>query len=396
MTAQVLDLILIAVVLGSAFNGWRRGLVATIGSLAGAVVGALVAQKVAAGIPDPRSSLTPASVATWAGVWGGALVIGAALGGYLGSAVRDVVTWRWLRSIDRVAGAAFAVTAWSFALWAGSTAALNTPVSSVSALVNGSRVVAVLDEYMPESGRHVFEALSNSVSDAGLPTGLTEALLAPTVDAPSPDLVSVATVKRAVKSVVRVEGTSTSCNLRVTGTGFVARSGYVMTNAHVVAGVNEVGVRILGKGRLYQGTVVYFDPAIDIAIIRVGKLRSPALTIGSDQRRGTEVVVSGFPGGGHLTLVPARVRSVVTSKGTDIYGTRAVRRQIYALRADVKQGDSGAPLIAADGSVVGMVFASSATDVETGYALVSSLLTDALDEAKGADTQVDTGACVGD
>ena len=65
MTAQVLDLILIAVVLGSAFNGWRRGLVATIGSLAGAVVGALVAQKVAAGIPDPRSSLTPASVA-WA------------------------------------------------------------------------------------------------------------------------------------------------------------------------------------------------------------------------------------------------------------------------------------------------------------------------------------------
>ena len=42
-----------------------------------------------------------------------------------------------------------------------------------------------------------------SVSDAQLPTGLTEALLAPTVDAPSTELVSVTTVKRAVKSVVR-------------------------------------------------------------------------------------------------------------------------------------------------------------------------------------------------
>lgn len=394
MTPQVLDLALLAVLLGGAFNGWRRGLVATGGSLTGAVVGLLVAQRAVTALPNPLSPLTPSSVAMWAAVWGGCLVIGAAIGGYLGSAVRDIVRWRWLRSIDHAGGMVFAVSAWSFALWAVSTAALNTPTTSLSSLVNGSRVVAQLDEYMPEAGRHAFESLSNTVSNADLPTGLTGALLAPSVEPPTSSLVSATAVGSSVKSVVRVEGTSSSCSMRLTGTGFVVDEGYIMTNAHVVAGVDDVGVRVLGKGKLYAGTVVYADPQIDIAVIRVGKLKSPPLTIGVDQGRGTEVVVTGFPGGGHLTVIPARVRSIVMSKGTDIYGVKAVRRQIYALRADITQGDSGAPLIAADGSVVGMVFASSATDAQTGYALVPSLMTAAVDAAHGATKRVDTGSCI--
>jgi S1-C subfamily serine protease len=327
-------------------------------------------------------------------VFAGCVIISAGVGTYFGRAVRDVVRWKWLRSIDHAGGALFAFAAWSFAMWSFSTAALNAPVTSFASLINGSRIVTVLDEYMPNSGRQAFESLSNRVAAANLPTGITGALLAPTVEPPTDALLTGRAVGTAVKSVVRVEGTSAACKIRMTGTGFVAAKGYVVTNAHVVAGVDTVGVRVQGKGTLYSGKVVYLDPAIDIAVIKVAKVRAAPLPIGVSQQRGTELVVTGFPGGGRLTLIPARVRAVTSSKGTDIYGNRPVRREIYALRADIKQGDSGAPLLAADGSVVGLVFASSATDQQTGYALVPDLITAALDEASAATAAVDTGDCI--
>lgn len=394
MTSQLLDLLLVALLLGGTLNGWRRGLVVTGAALSGAVIGVLVGQRAVAGLPNPMSPLSLGRIALWAAVFGGCVIIGSGIGSYVGRAVHGVVRWSWLKSADRMGGAAFAAMAWSFALWSVSTAALNAPISSFAAVINDSRVVATLDEYMPDSGRHVFETLSNRVAAANLPTGLTGSLFAPSVDPPSDAVLSVRAVGTAVKSVVRVEGTSSSCDLRMTGTGFIAAKGYVMTNAHVVAGVDAVGVRVQGKGTLHRGRVVYIDSKTDIAIIRVAALRAAPLAIGVEQRRGTELVVTGFPGGGHLTLIPARVRGVLASKGTDIYGNRPVRRDIYALRADIKQGDSGAPLIAVDGAVVGLVFASSANDAQTGYALVPGLMSTALSQAQGATAAVDTGECI--
>jgi S1-C subfamily serine protease len=169
-----------------------------------------------------------------------------------------------------------------------------------------------------------------------------------------------------------------------------------MTNAHVVAGVDTPTVRVKGKGKAFEGVVVYFDPYRDVAIIRTKDFPSVALRISEPLTRGDSAVVAGFPGGGPLTLIPARVRSVTNSTGTDIYGISEVTREIYAISADIRQGDSGAPMFALDGTVAGLIFASSATDAETGYALTAKEFMVGVETASTATQAVDTGECSGD
>jgi S1-C subfamily serine protease len=169
----------------------------------------------------------------------------------------------------------------------------------------------------------------------------------------------------------------------------------IMTNAHVLAGVDNPSVRIKGKGKAFAGTVVYFDPKRDVAIIRTKGIPATQLRISEVLPRGTSAVVAGFPGGGPLTLIPARVRSVSNSSGTDIYGKETVTREIYALLANIKQGDSGAPMLALDGTVAGLVFASSATDEQTGYALTSKEFMVGVEQANSATQAVSTGECSG-
>jgi S1-C subfamily serine protease len=168
-----------------------------------------------------------------------------------------------------------------------------------------------------------------------------------------------------------------------------------MTNAHVVAGVTNPTVRVKGKGKAFKGIIVYFDPTRDVAIIKTKDFPSVALRISEPLSRSENAVVAGFPGGGSLTLIPARVRSVSNSKGSDIYGKDPVTRQMYAISADIKQGDSGAPMFALDGTVAGIVFASSATDAKTGYALTAKEFMVGVEIASTATQAVDTGECSG-
>jgi S1-C subfamily serine protease len=154
-------------------------------------------------------------------------------------------------------------------------------------------------------------------------------------------------------------------------------------------------LRVKGKGKAFEGIVVYFDPDRDIALIKTKDFPSVALRISEPLTRTDTAVVAGFPGGGSLTLIPARVRSVSVSNGTDIYGKNPVTREIYAISADIKQGDSGAPMFALDGSVAGLVFASSATDADTGYALTAKEFMAGFEIASAANKPVDTGKCSG-
>ena len=131
-------------------------------------------------------------------------------------------------------------------------------------------------------------------------------------------------------------------------------------------------------------------------MLYVPTLDSVPLKVGSEKSKGESLVVTGFPGGGRLSLIPARVRGTMPSQGTDIYGKNPVRRTIYSLRADIQHGDSGAPLIDKSGAVVGVVFASSATDQQTGYALMPSAISTALKNAGDNQASVATGACVSD
>ena len=113
--------------------------------------------------------------------------------------------------------------------------------------------------------------------------------------------------------------------------------------------------------------------------------------MGSTLKAGDPAVVAGFPGGGPYTLDSARVRGELTAAGTDIYQHNTVVRDVYSLRAVVRAGNSGGPLFDDAGDVVGMVFARSTTDADTGYALTLDEVRPVLAGASPA--PVATGVC---
>ena len=168
-----------------------------------------------------------------------------------------------------------------------------------------------------------------------------------------------------------------------------------MTNAHVVAGLDQVVVRIRGVGTGHEATVVLFDPERDVAVLDVPSLDAEPLLRGPALEEGEPAVVAGFPLNGPYDLRPARVRSVIEARGADIYGQGGTSREVYSLRAVIRQGNSGGPLLDADGRVVGVVFATSLDDPETGYALTLAEADPVLRYASAASTPVATGACLG-
>jgi S1-C subfamily serine protease len=139
---------------------------------------------------------------------------------------------------------------------------------------------------------------------------------------------------------------------------------------------------------------VVFDPRRDLAVLSVPGLPAPPMKVGKDLNRADSAVVAGFPLDGPFRLAPARVRGIITARGADIRGNPGVSRQVYSLAAKVQPGNSGGPLLAPSGEVVGTVFARSIEDTDTGYALTMQESARVLKKAGSANVPVDTGACV--
>ncbi len=395
MNQFYLDLILIAFALFILVSGWRRGLFVSFFSLVGLVFGAWIARALIDIVngASTNTSITRTALSTATLFIG--IGIGSAIGGFIGRRLRNIFSWSPLRLLDNLAGAVLSLVAWAIVFWLLATTLLAAPVSSLTNTVSQSRVLNALEQYMPIQIRDGVESIRIYVSDSGLPEGFANVLLAPAVESPDLTSVDAPAVIATLDSVVKVEGVAEECGTRLTGSGFVVGQDLIITNAHVVAGVTNPTLRVKGKGKAFEGTVVYFDPARDVAIIRTKDFPSVALRISEPLSRGDNAVVAGFPGGGPLTLIPARVRSVSDSTGTDIYGEAEVSREIYAISADIKQGDSGAPMFALDGTVAGLVFASSATDTETGYALTAKEFMVGVETASTATQAVATGECSG-
>ncbi len=187
-------------------------------------------------------------------------------------------------------------------------------------------------------------------------------------------------------SVVGVSGIA--CGRLIEGTGFVAAENLVATNAHVVAGVEEVRIDTVGGGRV-PGVVVGFDPATDLAVILVPELDAPPLPIGATPGRGATGEVLGFEPEGVAEVTPFGVAGEVTATGRNIYGEGDVRRQVLYVAAMLDSGDSGAPLVSEAG-VVGMVFAVAPGTEPLAFALTADELTELPIEEDGP---VSTGEC---
>jgi S1-C subfamily serine protease len=197
-------------------------------------------------------------------------------------------------------------------------------------------------------------------------------------------------VQKAAASTVKIVGVG--CGGVLEGSGFVAGPGLVVTNAHVVAGID--GPVVEDRGGRHPARTVLFDPDLDLAVLRTSGLAGPALPLEtSTVSRGTGGAVLGYPGGGPFRAGPAAVRRSFVAVGRDIYGRRTVPRAVYELEAAVRPGNSGGPVVVPDGRVIGVVFSRSLSQANVGYALVGGDVATRLRTAAARSAAVDTGAC---
>jgi S1-C subfamily serine protease len=196
---------------------------------------------------------------------------------------------------------------------------------------------------------------------------------------------------RAIASTVRVE--TQGCGASFTGAAFSVDEGYFVTNAHVVAGAERITLR--GEAGSGRGTVVLFDPDLDVAVVRAETLRLPALALAAEApERGTVGAVLGYPNGAGLSALPAAVTAMIRARGRDIYGEAPIVRDVLELRAAIEPGASGGPLVLPDGTVGGVVFAESRTDEAVGYALDPAAVAVAILPGLGETDPADTGPCI--
>jgi len=165
-----------------------------------------------------------------------------------------------------------------------------------------------------------------------------------------------------------------------------------MTNAHVVAGTRSVQVET-SDDRL-DGKVVVYDPERDLAVIYVPGLRAPVMPFVKKQAAtGANAIVLGYPLDGPYDAQSARVRDVSNITGPDIYDSGDVTREIYTIRAKVRSGNSGGPLVAPNGAVLGVIFAAAADDSTVGFALTASEAAGTADLGVQRTRGVKTGEC---
>ena len=389
-----IDILVLVSALSFAYSGYRQGFVVGVlafaGFLAGGVGGLLVAPRLVSGL-DPGLGQSVLAIAV--------VLLAAAVGqaclAWLGSLVRDRLTWRPARMLDAGLGALVSVVAMLVVTWFLASALRPGPVPEISRQIGDSRVITAMDDVVPDQAHTLFSSFRQVLDDNGLPTvfgGLNPEQIRP-VDPPSPGITSTRAVRRAGTSVVKVVGTAEDCSRRLDGTGFVVSDQHVMTNAHVVAGVERPQVQIGGTGRAYDTKVVLYDPERDLAILYAADLRADPLPLDGSAGRGDEAVVAGFPGGGPYRLEAARVRDTINARGPDIYHRNTVTREVFSLYATVEPGNSGGPLLSLSGEVYGVVFAKSLDDPDTGYALTVDELRPVARAGRDKRSEVDTGAC---
>jgi S1-C subfamily serine protease len=376
-----LDLLLIALVVGSAVSGYRQGFVVGVLSFVGLVGGGVLGATVAPDIAKHFAGRTEA-IAGVVVVFAIASV-GMALATSLGGALRRQLRWRPVEFLDSAGGAVISAVAVLLVAWFIGSSLAQSPFPDVARQVNGSRVLATVDRRVPAGVQDFFADFRKVVVTRGFPQvfGALGAERIVPVSPPDPTVVSTPGVTAAATSIVKIIGDAGSCSRQIEGSGFFYAPGKVMTNAHVVAGVAHPRVSIGGVGKSVVATVVLYDPKTDIAILSVPGLSAPSLAFAPQAASGADAVVAGFPEDGPFTLSPARIRGVENARGPDIYQDAQVTRQIYAVRAQVEPGNSGGPLLDTAGQVDGVVFAKAVDDDSTGYALTASQV--AADAAAG-------------
>jgi S1-C subfamily serine protease len=385
---NLLDLAILALLAIAGVNGFRRGaalqLTAYAGLFAGLLAGALLAPSFAGLVSSPLAQAVIAIVVLFS-----LAGIGDAIGWIIGSKFWALARESVFGVADSVAGSFVSILAVLLATWFVGFNLVNGPVPSVSRQIRSSAIIRGLDSFMPRPPSLLAE-FRQFLNRFGFPEVFADLPPAPGTPVNVPKNIR-GIVQDAATSTVQVLGQA--CGAVQEGSGFVAAQHYVITNAHVVAGVRSPQVRLPGGGGQPAVTVV-FDPRLDVAVLYVLNTPGPPLRLDSQEAdRGTPGAVLGYPGGGPLDPEPAAIRRELHAVGRDIYGNSVVERNVYELQANVRPGNSGGPFVLKGGVVAGVVFAASTTEEHVGYALTSREVIPRLREARGQTAPVSTRGC---
>jgi hypothetical protein len=383
---NLIDLVIVAAVVIGLANGYRRGfwlsLAQYVGLTIGVVLGALAAGPVLDYLHIGNATARPLGAVL-------VLVIGGSLGSSIGFAAGEPIRRGILRagihtSTDSIGGAALSAVAVMAMCWFLGLSFSRGPSQEIAQQIQRSALLRTIDSMglKPPVFLASVEGILAGVSFPSAFAGLEPTLAA----LPVPTSVDTAGVNRAAENVVKVS--SFGCGGLVTGSGFPVGVGYIVTNAHVVSGTNAHAI-IMPGGRQMKATVVFFDPEKDVAVLSVPDYTGPGLTFGPGQR-GTKGAVIGYPGGGPEKVVPAVVDGTMDAEGRDIYNENLVTRQIYVMQASVHPGNSGGPLVDLEGRVLGIVFATSASDPNQAYALTDDEIAADIRSAQTSPSPKDT------
>lgn len=390
----VVDIVVVAALVVAFAVGISRGFVASLGTILGLIAGGFAAAwlvplltvALADWLPDLawRPALSAAAAVFL-------VLAGAAIGSAIGAAVRRGVDRARLSALDRGLGAVVGTVATALVLLMVGQSVVATGAPALSTAIASSRVLGWVDDLTPAPVDSALAQVRSLVLDEGLPT-LGELLEVQTTTTSPPVALDDPALQTAAASVARISGTAYACGVSMTGSGFVVEDDLIVTNAHVVAGIDSALVELPGR-TAREGRVVYFDGVDDIALVAVDGLGVTPLPLTDELAPGDAAVVQGYPHGGPFTSTNASVLSRGTVPVPDIYDSALAPRDIYALTADVQPGNSGGPLLTSRGEAGGIVFARGDDGSGRGYAITMAELEPVLRSASAASATVATGTC---
>ena len=371
---DLLDLALLVIAVAFAVSGYRQGFIvgslSFVGFVGGAVLGAEFGPAISRAIVGGQTQQDVVAVVL--------LVVFAIMGQFLfssvGAYVRQTMTSPSSTVLDSIGGAGISILSMLLIAWAIGSVLTASSFEGVVKQVDNSVVLGTMDKVMPSQAKTMFGEFRRLLASGPFPqvfSGIGAAHLF-AVSAPDPAVLNSPGYLAARSRVLKVDGTALSCDRTIEGTGFVFAPNHIMTNAHVVAGVNQGLTVTTSDGHPYRNVkVVLYDPQVDIAVLYVPGLDMTPLQFDTQAKPGDSAVVAGYPLDEGFTQRPARIGGTQNAVGPDIYQTGQVSRQIYEIRADVRPGNSGGPLLSPSGTVDGVVFAAAVDTSQTGFALTA-------------------------
>ena len=386
---MILDIIIIILLISAVIRGKEIGFVqqvfSTLGFFGGLMLGASI-EPYTVGFAHTHLSRSLVTLATTLGTAFILLSIGEFIGVYL----KHKVTHLKINKYDNIFGSFISVGSVLIGVWLGISILRTIPYVSFQQDIKSSKIVAALNRHLPPAP-NVIADLSHLVDPNGFPRVFNGNEPSPPGSVKLPPISELAAaIQHDQGSVVKIVGDG--CGGVVEGSGFVVGNNIVATNAHVVAGISQPYVNDANGSHI--ASVIYFNPNLDFALLRVSGLAGSPLNVSSvTVQNDIPSAALGYPGGGSFKVDPAVVLDEFNASGSNIYAQGTTNRQIYEIEANIIPGNSGGPLITTNGTVIGVVFAQSTEYNAVGYALVTQPIVNIIKNTAPDSQPVGSGSC---